>query len=149
VGAYGDGGITRDLVVATAGKSKAETSYFFDEPSVTWVYIETTPWVRMDFGYDCFNGVSDYDNGNVTVSQNFPNPFNGNTTVNYTLTSTEEVMVEITDVTGKVIEVMNEGRRTAGSHTFTINSHKLSAGTYYYTVSTSNGNVTKAMNVTK
>jgi hypothetical protein len=58
-------------------------------------------------------------------------------------------MVEITDVTGKVIEVMNEGVRTAGSHVLTINSNKLAAGTYYYTVSTSNGNVTKSMNVTK
>lgn len=86
---------------------------------------------------------------NVTVSQNFPNPFNGNTTVNYTLTSTDEVMVEITDVTGKVIEVINEGVRTAGSHAVVINSNKLAAGTYYYTVSTSNGKVTNAMNVTK
>ena len=60
-----------------------------------------------------------------------------------------EVMVQITDVTGKVIEVMNEGVRTAGSHVLNINSNKLAAGTYYYTISTSNGKVTKAMNVTK
>ncbi len=86
---------------------------------------------------------------NITVGQNFPNPFNGNTTVNYELNSTESVMVEITDITGKVIAVMNEGVRTAGSHVLTINSNNLAAGTYYYTLSTSKGKVTKAMTVAK
>jgi hypothetical protein len=104
--------------------------------------------VRMGL-LDPSASVEEIVEGNLTVSQNFPNPFSGNTTVNYTLASNDEVMVEITDVTGKVIEVMNEGVRTAGSHVLTINSNKLSAGTYYYTLSTSNGKVTKSMNVTK
>ena len=147
VGAYGDGGASNDLVVATAGDSEPQTSNLYDEPTTTWFYVTGTPWVRMNF--DPSSSVEEIVEGNVTVSQNYPNPFTGNTTVNYTLTSTDEVMVEITDVTGKVIEVMNEGVRTAGAHTLTINSNKLAAGTYYYSVSTSNGKVTKAMNVTK
>lgn len=147
VGSYGDGGATNDLVIATAGESEPQTSNLYDEPTTTWFYVTGTPWVRMNF--DGSASVEEIVEGNVTVSQNFPNPFTGNTTVNYTLTSNDEVTVEITDVTGKVIEVMNEGVRTAGSHTLTINSNKLAAGTYYYSVSTSNGKVTKSMNVTK
>jgi hypothetical protein len=147
VGSYGDAGATNDLVVAAAGESGVQTTFLYDEPTTTWFYTTSTPWVRMNFAAP--DAVEEIVEGNVTVSQNFPNPFTGNTTVNYTLSSNDEVMVEITDVTGKVIEVMNEGVRTAGSHTVTINSNKLAAGTYYYSVSTSNGKVTKAMNVTK
>ncbi len=90
------------------------------------------------------------ENGlNVSVGQNYPNPFNGNTTVNYTLENADEVTVEITDLTGKVIAVMNEGVKSAGNHVVQINSNRLAAGTYYYSIVTSNGKVTKAMNVAK
>ncbi len=102
--------------------------------------------VRLNF--DESISVQEENNG-VAVGQNFPNPYNGNTQVNYTLTSTEEVMVEITDLTGKVIAVMNEGVRTAGSHTLTFNSDNMAAGTYFYTLSTSKGKVTKSMVVAK
>jgi hypothetical protein len=146
VGAYGDGGATNDLVTATSGQSEAQTTFYLDGTDGTWYYTTATPMVRMNFN----NSISVEElNNNITVGQNFPNPFNGTTTVNYELTSTESVMVEITDITGKVIAVMNEGVRTAGSHVLTINSNNLAAGTYYYTLSTSKGKVTKAMTVAK
>ena len=146
VGAYGDGGSTNDLVTATAGDSEAQTTFYLDGTDGTWYYTTSTPVVRINF--DPSVSVED-EVANITVGQNFPNPFNGNTTVNYELNSTETVTVEITDITGKVIAVMNEGVRTAGSHVLTINSNNLAAGTYYYTLSTSKGKVTKAMTIAK
>ncbi len=149
-GHYG-GDITQRVRFA-AGGIPSEQQIGFDASGGAWGFIglNEPPHVRVNFNEDSYNSLSIEENDlNLTVSQNFPNPFNGNTTVNYTLSSNDEVMVEITDVTGKVIEVINEGVRTAGSHTVTINSNKLAAGTYYYSVSTSNGKVTKAMNVTK
>jgi hypothetical protein len=151
VGAYGDGGASNDLVTATGGDSEAQTTFYFDGTDQTWYYTTSTPMVRMNFdpaAAVCAVSVEEVP-GNVTVGQNYPNPFNGNTTVNYSLVNTDEVMVEITDLTGKVIAVMNEGVRTAGEHTVEINSNGLAAGTYYYSIITSNGKVTKAMNVAK
>lgn len=150
VGAYGDGGASNDLVTATGGTSEAQTTFYFDGTDQTWYYTTSTPFVRMNFDQDLWIAQSIEENpANFTVGQNYPNPFNGNTNVNINLNSAEEVTVEITDLTGKVIAVTNEGVLAAGNHTIEINSNGLAAGTYYYSVITSNGKVTKAMNVAK
>ncbi|MCB9189541.1 MAG: T9SS type A sorting domain-containing protein [Flavobacteriales bacterium] len=107
----------------------------------------TAPIVRLNVA-DLATGIEE-NTADFTVGQNYPNPFKGSTTINYTLNSADEVMVEITDITGKVIAVMNEGVRAAGNHVVEINSNGLAAGTYYYSVITSNGKVTKAMTVAK
>ena len=46
---YGDGGVSNDLVVATAGSSPPSTSYYLDGNDNTWYYIVNTPMVRMNF----------------------------------------------------------------------------------------------------
>lgn len=151
VGSYGDGGASNDLVTATGGTSEDQTTFYFDGTDQTWYYTSSTPFVRMNFdpaAAVCAVSVEENE-GNISVGQNFPNPFNGNTTVNYSLVNADEVMVEITDLTGKVISVMNEGVKTSGNHTLEINGKGLAAGTYYYSIITSNGKITKAMNVAK
>ena len=52
----------------------------------------------------------------ITLGQNIPNPSNGNTSVNYSLASTEDITFEITDMTGKLVQVVREGVKTAGSY---------------------------------
>lgn len=118
----------------------AQTDYILSSPNYT-------PIVRLNV-YDLANGVEEVESA-MTVGQNYPNPFNGNTSVNYTLDNADEVIIEITDVTGKVIAVINEGVKVAGNHTVVLNCKGLSAGTYYYSVITSNNKVTKAMTVAK
>lgn len=150
VGAYGDGGATSDLVTATAGDSEAQTTFYFDGTDQTWYYTTSTPMVRMNFDMDTWIAAGVEENtADFTVGQNYPNPFNGNTRVNYSLVNADNVMIEITDLTGKVIAVMNEGSKAAGNHTVELNSNELSAGTYFYSVVTSTGRITKAMTVAK
>ncbi len=144
-GHYGE-----EISFATSGKAPEGSVLGFDGQGN--LITPTTPEnivVRINFDPDpCFTFINENES-NIIIDQNFPNPYNGNTQVNYTLTSTEDVMVEITDLTGKVIAVMNEGVRTAGSHTLTFNSDNMAAGTYFYTLSTSKGKVTKSMVVAK
>jgi hypothetical protein len=115
VGSYGDAGATNDLVIAAAGTSEPQTSNLYDEPTTTWFYVESTPWVRMNF--DASIGVEENEIAGATLGQNFPNPTNGNTSINYTLVNNADVMIQITDLTGKVINVMNEGTKGAGTYT--------------------------------
>ncbi len=141
-GHYGE-----EISFASSGAAPAGSVIGFDASgSLVGLANPVNICVRLNF--DESISVEEENNG-VFVGQNFPNPYNGNTQVNYTLASTENVMVEITDLTGKVIAVMNEGVRTAGSHTLTFNSDNMAAGTYFYTLSTSKGKVTKSMVVAK
>ena len=62
----------------------------------------------------------------------YPNPFNNNTTLDYTLTKAEKVNVGLYDVLGKeLVSLKNESQR-AGKHQLTIDAAelKLSKGLY-------------------
>ncbi len=80
---------------------------------------------------------------------NFPNPFNTQTTILYTLPRTSRfVIFEVYDVTGRKLFTQNLGRQTAGEHELNY-SQTLSPGEYYYTITTDNFKGTRKMVVGK
>jgi hypothetical protein len=86
----------------------------------------------------------------MKLSQNNPNPMNGNTVIQYELEKyTTSVELEIFDVHGRKAVVINEGEKTAGRHSISIENTKLAAGTYYYSLKVNGNRLTKKMVVTK
>ena len=86
----------------------------------------------------------------MKLSQNNPNPMNGNTVIQYELEKyTTSVELEIFDVHGRKAVVINEGEKTAGRHSISIENAKLAAGTYYYSLKANGNRLTKKMVVTK
>ena len=80
---------------------------------------------------------------------NFPNPFNTQTTILYTIPrSSSFVTFEVYDVTGRKLFTQNLGVQLAGEHEMTY-SQPLSAGEYYYIITTDNFKGTRKMVVTK
>ncbi|MCX6352294.1 MAG: M4 family metallopeptidase [Bacteroidetes bacterium] len=63
----------------------------------------------------------------------FPNPFTAQTTLAYTLNTKANVKVEITDILGKKIAILQEGNQTHGTHQLTLDAtkHNLKAGVYF------------------
>lgn len=86
---------------------------------------------------------------NLNVSQNVPNPFNGETLISYNLNEASNVSLKIMDVTGKVISTINEGAQAAGTHNISVDGASLAAGTYFYTLTAGTYQVTKRMVVSK
>ena len=64
----------------------------------------------------------------------YPNPANQNSAVNYSLTEQSEVVITITDITGKVVMTSNEGVKAQGAHRTELNTSELSAGTYFISI---------------
>lgn len=96
-----------------------------------------------------FTGVEETTANNINVSQNVPNPFNGNTVISYSLTEASTVSIKVVDVTGNVVSNINEETKTAGEHNITIDGSSLAQGTYFYTFTAGEYTVTKRMIVTK
>lgn len=66
------------------------------------------------------------------LSQNFPNPFNPVTVINYSIPKPGNVKLTVFDMLGrKVSEPLNE-YKTPGSYELSFNGEKLSTGVYYY-----------------
>lgn len=97
----------------------------------------------------CVVGIQDPEADGVMLGQNFPNPFNGTSTVEYVLPGAGQVKISITDIIGQEIAVPVDGQKEAGSHSFTINSRGLGSGIYYYTLEFDGKQITRKMIITE
>lgn len=77
--------------------------------------------------------------------QNFPNPFNPETTIKYQLTKNSFVSLKIYDVLGKEIALLVNGETESGIHSVNFNASNLPTGMFFYTLRAGNFVETKKM----
>lgn len=83
---------------------------------------------------------------NLTVLENYPNPFNPSTTIRFELMNDEIVTLAVFSVTGEMVaSIYDSAPLEAGSHSAQFNADDLPSGTYYYTLITDGTAVTKKM----
>jgi hypothetical protein len=78
----------------------------------------------------------------VRLLQNFPNPFNAGTTITYLLPSRTDVTVTITDVLGREVVRLVNGRQEPGTQTVRWDGRDAAgiaraSGIYFYKLTTS------------
>ena len=56
---------------------------------------------------------------NFTLQQNIPNPFSGETTIEYTITKTTDVNISVFDIQGRLVKELRNERNTPGQYTVT------------------------------
>lgn len=84
------------------------------------------------------------------LQQNFPNPFNPATTINFQLSEKSDVSLKVYNILGKEVAELFKGNLDGGSHSFNFDAGSLASGIYFYTVSTSSGKIsTKKMTLLK
>ena len=84
-----------------------------------------------------------------SLEQNYPNPVTGSTEIVYELANSSDVIIEVTDMTGRTILQFNEGNMPAGRHSMQVNTESLEAGVYFYTLKAGNFVDTKRMIVSE
>jgi hypothetical protein len=95
------------------------------------------------------NGIVDVEEGieglpkDYSLAQNFPNPFNARTSINFALPQQSEVTIEIFNLLGQKTATLTEGLLPAGTHTVTW------AGVYYYRLSAGDYTAVKMMTLLK
>jgi len=144
VGSFGDGGASNDLVISTAGKSEANTSYYFDGTDQTWYYTTSTPMVRMNF--DPAVGINEVAKSSVLSV--YPNPANTSATISFDVANGTEVSVNVTDLSGKVVYSNNLGS-VKGAQKVSLNTEVLNSGVYMVNVTMNGAVSTKKLVVKK
>jgi hypothetical protein len=66
------------------------------------------------------------------LSQNFPNPFNPTTTINYSVSKNSSVILKVFNIMGKEVETLVNEQKTAGNYEVKFDAGKLSSGVYFY-----------------
>ncbi|MBT8378905.1 MAG: T9SS type A sorting domain-containing protein [Ignavibacteria bacterium] len=107
-----DGGVTRD-------------GWFIDDIGI---FIYTIP---------TDNSSNDGQVYTFSLDQNFPNPFNPTTKINYTIpsagtSSMKLVLLKVYDVLGNEIAVLVNKEQVAGNYEVEFDATNLSSGTYFY-----------------
>ncbi|HXP48709.1 MAG TPA: T9SS type A sorting domain-containing protein [Bacteroidia bacterium] len=93
-------------------------------------------------------GVSEIEN-DFSVSQNFPNPFNKATQINYSVTKSSDVVFTVYDITGRKLINNTYNEVTPGEHEISLGANQFTPGVYFYTFNVNGNVVTKKMVVTQ
>lgn len=69
-----------------------------------------------------------------SLLQNAPNPFTGNTQIWYKVEKQANVTISVTDITGKEIQIIEQGLKDKGTYKAAFINSGLTPGTYFYSL---------------
>ena len=75
----------------------------------------------------------------------YPNPANNNITIPYYIPKKSNAIIEIIDISGKIVQSYNLGQIPIGSHKQIINTTNMEIGVYFYRLRTDYESLQKRM----
>lgn len=84
-----------------------------------------------------------------TLSQNFPNPFNPSTMIQYSIAEAQKVEIKVYDLLGREVATLVNEIQNPGSYNVMFNAAKLSSGVYFYKLTAGNYTDVKKMTLIK
>jgi len=120
----------------TYGEQIADTSYGrYQDGSDNWYLMpDFTPGESNVYVDAVEENIS-----NISLKQNYPNPFSGMTNIEFELNEPGQVAITIYSVNGSVVTVLTDAKYAAGSHKITWDATNYPAGYYFYSVKTDKG----------
>ena len=139
---------------AQEGGGDAGSVYIFDTEDGEGINLPLSVEPRGDLALTMFGDIK-----RTALLQNFPNPFNPETWIPYTLADDSEVNVRIYDVEGKLVRNLDIGYQRAGRYISRQNAvywdgrdqlgESVSSGVYFYTLKAAGFSDTRRMVILK
>ncbi|MDP2301346.1 MAG: T9SS type A sorting domain-containing protein [Ignavibacteria bacterium] len=110
-------------------------------------YSETLPIIPNPLGIEKSNNSLPTE---FNLTQNFPNPFNPITTIEFSITDKSFISLNIYSITGQLVEtVVSQTELDRGNYKYTFDASKLASGTYIYTLTNGTNTISKKMTLIK
>ena len=135
--------------------SSTEINYysFTDNPQLSGVNQLYYRLKQVDFdgtfSYSDIVNVSYDVPAEFVLSQNFPNPFNPSTRINYFVPKESFVSIKVYDFLGREVTTLVNETKSTGSYEIVFDASDLTSGTYFYTLTAENYSTTKKMIIIK
>lgn len=136
--------------VKGSGTTYEPTTYTFDDKKVR-VGRYRYRLKQIDYNnhfemYELENVVEIAPPGKFEVSQNYPNPSNPSSKIDFSLPTDAHVTLVVFDVTGRLIRtLLNNEQKIADYYTVEFDGSNLASGIYFYRLMTETDVVTKKM----
>ncbi|MBE0572422.1 MAG: T9SS type A sorting domain-containing protein, partial [Ignavibacteriaceae bacterium] len=123
------------------------TNHIINLFALAW-YCETQDTFAVMGEKDFVTDVQDLP-GNIpaaySLEQNFPNPFNPSTKINYSLPVEGFVTLDVYNSIGQKVATLVNETKTAGTYSVNFDASDLTSGIYFYKISSGNFTETKKM----
>lgn len=80
------------------------------------------------------NDKSGYIPKQIELKQNFPNPFNPSTTIDFVIDKSRKIKIAVYNQLGQQVALITNGNYSAGNHSIDFNASHLTSGIYYYRI---------------
>jgi hypothetical protein len=119
-----------DFELVKVGENNWITGYAVGENGTIAKYIELLLAVSVE-------KTKSYSPDEYTLKQNFPNPFNPTTTIEFSIPVAADVRLTVYNILGQEVVTLLDEQRTSGTHSVEWNAtdsygSKLSSGIYFY-----------------
>ncbi|MFC1694307.1 FlgD immunoglobulin-like domain containing protein, partial [Candidatus Latescibacterota bacterium] len=149
---YGQASYTGDGILAEVDFTAKRDGMFSAEMlGITKALIVNSDFMKENVVVDNSTGLSLNDAPVVfEMNQNFPNPFNPTTLINFSLPENSSMSLKVFDILGRHIRTLAAGEYAAGNYSImwdatNMNGNAVSAGVYFYTIQAGNYHSTKRM----
>jgi hypothetical protein len=85
----------------------------------------------------------------LTLNQNFPNPFNPTTVIHFEIPQSGFVRLKVFDILGREVAILVDGMKIAGSYSVPWDATSSGSGTYFCRLESNGYSKTRKMMVAK
>ena len=104
---------------------------------------------RFDLAFAEDNSNENTTPYSYSLTQNFPNPFNPSTTIQYTIADAQRVELKVYDLLGREVQTLVNDVQNPGSYNIMFNAQNLSSGVYFYKLTAGSFTDIKKMTLVK
>ena len=114
-----------------------------------WLYFITeSPGLLCRATYETLDVKNEFKPKSLSLKNNYPNPFNSETKINFNISDNEDVKIIIYNLSGQSVKTYNFRNINKGSYSITWNglnnlNEELSGGVYFYQLKTDRYSITK------
>ncbi len=99
--------------------------------------------------YHNIQSISNIHSTNIQLNQNFPNPFNFKTSINFYLPETSFVDLSVYNVLGEKVATIVNKNLNSGNYSYPFDAENMKEGVYYYRLYYGDNNISKKMIIIK
>ncbi len=112
-----------------------DDAWKFFQAGIDWVLGDATPVQDQKY----------LVSSDITLHQNFPNPFNPKTEIAFSVDKNMHVNLNVYNAQGQLVETVLNEALSAGSYTYSFHAQNLPSGVYYYKLQSENDVQTRKM----